>query len=129
MTETHPGGCLCGAVRFEARGEPFETSYCHCRMCQRSSGAPAQVGASFPPDAVTWSTPPAAYRSSAAAERLFCPACGSQMAFQSAEMVSINVPCLDDPDAIRPRRHIWRESRIGWFEVADDLPRLRRDGE
>jgi len=24
--------------------------------------------------------------------------------------------------------HIWRESRIPWFEVKDDLPRYDRDG-
>jgi hypothetical protein len=34
------GGCLCGAVRFQVTTEPLDAYYCHCRMCQRTGGAP-----------------------------------------------------------------------------------------
>ena len=37
--ETLEGGCLCGAVRYRATS-PVKTNYCHCRLCQRSAGAP-----------------------------------------------------------------------------------------
>ena len=34
------GGCLCGAVRYECEGKPQFSLQCHCRDCQRQSGAP-----------------------------------------------------------------------------------------
>ena len=33
------GGCLCGALRYRARNI-IRAGYCHCRMCQKASGAP-----------------------------------------------------------------------------------------
>jgi len=33
------GQCLCGAVRFIAKAKPFRMAQCHCRDCQRVSGA------------------------------------------------------------------------------------------
>ena len=61
----------------------------------------------------------------------FCPACGSQLTFRAAEnptYVSVNLPTLDRPEALAPRIHIWRASRLPWFEVKDDLPRFDREG-
>ena len=37
------GGCLCGAVRYEAEAYIKAAHYCHCRMCQKTSGAPADL--------------------------------------------------------------------------------------
>ena len=31
---------MCGAVRYEVRGEPFLVSYCHCRSCRKHNGGP-----------------------------------------------------------------------------------------
>ena len=39
MATVRTGGCLCGAVRYENGGEPMFSLQCHCRDCQRSSGA------------------------------------------------------------------------------------------
>lgn len=44
------GGCLCGSVRYVISGDPSleETPcLCHCRICQRASGAPAVAWATF----------------------------------------------------------------------------------
>ena len=34
------GGCQCGAIRFALKAAPAKVSICHCRMCQKASGAP-----------------------------------------------------------------------------------------
>jgi hypothetical protein len=34
------GGCQCGAVRYRLAAEPTGVNVCHCRMCQKASGAP-----------------------------------------------------------------------------------------
>jgi len=36
--EMMTGGCLCGAVRYEAQGKALWAVHCHCRDCQRASG-------------------------------------------------------------------------------------------
>src|SRR5215472_15442650 len=33
------GGCLCGALRYEAKGEPLYTGHCYCSDCQKASGS------------------------------------------------------------------------------------------
>lgn len=47
-TETHEGGCLCGAVRYRTRGEPVKAAVCHCRYCQARTGSAFGVSAYFP---------------------------------------------------------------------------------
>lgn len=124
----HEGGCLCGALRFAAEGEAEAVGYCHCRMCQRSSGAPAQVWALFPAGAVRVTAgAPVVYRSSEHGSRDFCATCGSQVGFHDADGYSLNVACLDDPEAMAPTCHIWTESRISWFDAGKGLPERTQD--
>ncbi len=48
------GGCMCGAVRYELKSDPFDCGWCHCRTCQLNSGAPAMVFASVPDGDLVW---------------------------------------------------------------------------
>jgi len=122
----HEGGCLCGKVRFRVTAESLDSGYCHCRMCQRNSGAPTVAWATFPVESFTWSAAvPAIYASSAQAKRSFCPTCGSYLMFSSIESpqeISLNVASFDTPEVFPPRKHIFVESRIAWFRTRDELP-------
>lgn len=121
------GGCLCGEVRYRFDAEPADIAYCHCRMCQRSAGAPAMVWFTIPTASLAWTLGrPVAYRSSEGAGRLFCGACGGQLAFKvlaTPERIDLTAASLDDPAALRPEYHIWTSSRLPWFDTADSLPR------
>ncbi len=121
------GGCLCGAVRFRVTAEPVATYYCHCRMCRRATGAPVYAGATVPIEGFAFTKgEPAFYQSSAIGVRLFCGTCGGYLGARhpvDPKLMDFNLAGLDDPEAIKPNCHVWTSSRIGWFEVADSLPR------
>jgi hypothetical protein len=119
------GGCLCGAVRYRISGAPRSADYCHCRMCRRAAGAPVVARLTVANDFFNWmSGTPAVYRSSPDAERFFCRKCGTQLALRDEpDFLDVTLASLDDPEAVRPTYHIWTTSRIGWFDIADDLPR------
>jgi hypothetical protein len=123
---SHEGGCLCGKLRFRVSAAPLDSGYCHCRMCQKNSGAPVVAWTTFPIANFSWiAGEPGRYASSAHAMRDFCAKCGSYLAFtstKSAAEISVNTASFDDPGAFAPRKHIFVESRIAWFNIADQLP-------
>ncbi len=113
------GGCLCGAVRYEARGEPINVRLCHCRLCQKATGQAFFARALFPRDQVRIEGETTGFQSSEDLERRFCPRCGTGLFAQRAstpERISITLASLDDPDALKPEAQIWTSRRIGWVE-------------
>jgi hypothetical protein len=128
----HDGGCLCGSVRFRVTAASLDSGYCHCRMCQRNSGAPVVAWVTFPAANFSWiAGQPGTYASSARARRGFCANCGSYLVFNSMDSpaeVSVNTACFDAPEDFPPRKHIFVESRIPWFQTGDGLPQHRGHG-
>jgi hypothetical protein len=124
------GGCLCGAVRYEARPETREGYYCHCRMCQLAFGNTRAAFLNLRQDQVRWSgTPPKVYASSKFALRGFCGNCGTPLSFAyvgSANM-DLSVGSLDDPGAVKPVSHFAVETRVAAWHVDDGLPGQRLD--
>jgi hypothetical protein len=120
------GGCLCGRLRFRVTVPVLDSGYCHCRMCQKNSGAPVVAWVTVGKEGFSWiAGRPRPYASSKHAVREFCGRCGGYIVFRNtrcAEVVSINTMCFDEPDAFPPLKHLFVESRISWFQTADDLP-------
>ena len=46
------GGCTCGAVRYRMTGGPMIVHCCHCRWCQRETGASFALNAMVEADRV-----------------------------------------------------------------------------
>lgn len=129
-TEIHEGGCLCGAVRWRARGTPKNVNHCHCEMCRRSSGAAFLTFATFATADVEFPGKPPTWRqSSAIARRGFCSSCGAALAWQSlkeTDSIDLTVGTADEPARLAPREHLWTGSAISWLHMDDDLPRHKR---
>ena len=119
------GGCLCGAVRYESLKPPEQVSYCHCRMCQKSSGNPYFLGAFMAAKAFRFTRgEPKFYRSSAWAERGFCAECGTPLLMRDGTAThAVYIGTLDHPEDWPPTFcHSGLESRIPWDSIHDDLP-------
>lgn len=133
MSETDiMGGCNCGSVRYTIAGSPFAIAACHCRNCQRQSGAAYSVNLIVASGAVTIEGHLARYEDSSTESgkpvlREFCQRCGSpirSIATANSAMVAIKAGTLDDPSGFPPSLHIWTCEMVDWIEVPEGLPRF-----
>lgn len=123
------GGCLCGAVRYTTRADPFDVGWCCCRTCQRSVGAASIPWASYTADQLELAGPARWYPSSRHAERGFCGRCGTSLFWRSSDgrHVDLALASLDDPAALAPQNVIFTADNQPWAPLADHLPRWPAD--
>ncbi|MDQ0332468.1 aldehyde-activating protein [Mesorhizobium hungaricum] len=126
MTMKYQGGCLCGAVRYSAEGEPINQRVCHCRLCQKAIGAAFNARLLFRIDAVAVEGPLAMVNSSSEIRRGFCPHCGTTMFSRrdAAGVMGVTSGSLDDPAAFKPEMHIYTASKQAWLTINDGLPQF-----
>jgi len=119
------GGCQCGAVRFAVTAAPNRVSICHCRMCQKASGAPFASFADINRTDFAWTKgTPSAFQSSTIAMRDFCAACGTPLSFRRVDgpRIEIMTGAFDKPDRLIPTRQYGTESRLGWVVGISNMP-------
>src|ERR1035437_8783518 len=113
------GGCLCGAGRFKAEGEPINVRICHCRNCQKAMGSPFYARALFDQKALTVSGDTASYASSETLDRVFCRACGTRLFSwrSNGSAAGVALAVFDDRNAFAPTEHILGAEEMEWVRV------------
>ncbi len=125
---TISGRCLCGAVRYSFGSKALLwQGYCHCESCRRACSAPVTAYFGVRRSAWTWAgDAPERYKSSAWADRYFCPSCGSQLAFRTDKLpdeIHGHAASLDEPASFTPAAHFYHREALPWLHISDDLPR------
>ena len=133
-TPTHDpieGGCDCRRIRYRLLDAPLFVHCCHCRWCQRESGAAFALNAMIEtrlvqilgdaPDLVD--TPSASGKGQRIAR---CPHCRiavwSHYAGAGPAVAFVRVGTLDDPDRLPPDIHIFTASKQPWVILPAETP-------
>jgi hypothetical protein len=118
----HQGQCLCGAVRYRARGAMRPVIACHCSQCRRATGSFMMATAAMRdaltiegPENITW------FVSSDTARRGFCRICGSNLFWEGKDLpyVSITAGSLDGPTGLSLDRHIYVADKGDYYSIND----------
>ena len=135
MTATDPfpleGGCTCRAVRYQMISAPLFVHCCHCRWCQRETGASFALNALIEADRVivrkgepeVVATPS---NSGKGQKIVRCPTCRialwSNYAGAGDLLRFVRVGTLDDPDRLPPDIHIFTASKQPWVVLPQGTP-------
>jgi hypothetical protein len=125
------GACTCGAVRYRLASGPLFVHCCHCRWCQRETGASFALNAMIEADRVQLlqgqpelvNTPSESGRG----QKIWrCAACRialwSNYAGAGDAVRFVRVGTLLEPDRLPPDIHIFTASRQPWVLLPPDTP-------
>ena len=123
------GKCLCGSVSYSVQGDPVRMAHCHCRDCQRASGAGHMSLAFFKADQVDFQGETKAFAVTAdsgnVVTRHFCPTCGSRISTQNSArpgLVGLPVGLMEERDWFAPQAVVFTKNCSGWDATPTDIP-------
>jgi hypothetical protein len=124
----YTGGCLCGALRWEADAAPIAAGQCYCEDCRKASGSGFVPFMAFRASAIRFSGPSRCFTSKSAAggdaDRNFCPTCGGLVfggILGQSTRFTVYAGSLDDPSAFRPTIAIMTRNRPAWAPLPAEL--------
>lgn len=127
------GGCYCGALRYEAEGEPRLKAQCHCRECQYHSGGAPNYFMLMPGEGFAYTSgAPKTFKRGDLADpvvREFCETCGTHILTRRSDLteVVLKIGTLDDPAAFGdPKIAIFTIDRQPFHLVPEGLPEFER---
>jgi hypothetical protein len=114
------GGCQCGEVRYESRGEVRALYVCHCGECRKQSASAFGMSLEVPRAGlrVTRGAPKFWTRPADSGRRVrcaFCPACGSRLWHERegvTETLTIKAGSLDEAVDLSTAIHIWTSRKL-----------------
>lgn len=128
LTKPITGGCLCGALRYEAAGEPLYMGHCYCADCQKVSGSGFIPFMGFSASALRFSGASRPFVSKADnggdATRNFCPVCNSLVfggVVGESDSFTIYAGSLDDKSHFKPKIAIFARNRPQWTILPPDV--------
>ena len=125
------GGCTCREIRYRLKTKPLFVHCCHCRWCQRETGASFALNALIETDRVEVlqgkpQVVPTPSNSGKGQKIVRCPTCRVALWSHYAgagDIVSfIRVGTLDDPDRLPPDIHIFTSSKQPWVILPPGAP-------
>lgn len=133
LAPTYPleGGCDCRAVRYRLKTAPLFVHCCHCRWCQRESGAAFALNAMIESDRVeSLGVEPELVQTpseSGLGQKIArCPTCKlavwSHYAGSGPLTKFVRVGTLDNPDLLPPDVHIFTASKQPWVQLPEGTP-------
>ena len=125
------GRCYCGAVHYEADGEPVMQAQCHCRECQYITGGSPNVFVAVTPDSFRYTKgePKQFARKDLENPRIreFCAECGTHLVTRPPRpVVIIKVGTLDEPARIMPQVAIFTIDKQPFHHVPEGMPAFER---
>ncbi len=124
----YEGGCLCGALRYEAEGEPLYAGHCYCVDCQKASGSGFVPFIGFSSAALRFTGATRTFACKAAnggdAVRNFCARCGSLVfggVLGESDSFTIYAGSLDDRASFQPKIAIFARDRPPWALIPPGL--------
>ena len=131
MTFPLEGGCDCRTVRYRMESAPLFVHCCHCRWCQRETGASFALNALIESERVTLlaekpelvDTPSQSGMGQKIARCAKCRiALWSHYAGAGPILSFIRVGTLDNPEALPPDIHIFTASKQPWVVIPPGMP-------
>ena len=119
------GGCACGEVRFETRGEPYRVGVCHCMTCRKVHGAPFNFYVVFPIDAVTITGEVKVFESSEHGRRFACASCSAPVYshYDRPDEIDLYPGSFDKPNFWMPTYELWTKRREPWLPKISTIVR------
>ncbi|MEY2943277.1 MAG: hypothetical protein RLY97_1291 [Pseudomonadota bacterium] len=130
-TQTHTGGCGCGATRYQLTGTPIFINNCHCKQCQQQTGSTSVVNAFYESESIQLTSGTLTehgFKSGSGGQHIICrcASCGSALFSYYPRFgrlgAGVRVGTLDDSAAFKPDAVVHAAERMPWVALPSDIP-------